>query len=97
MPIFSTLMPYIKERKKGNASKFYIAFLFDGDELTKDNMSGGAEDFMHHLPKGGEGENDGAASSRSCLVDYQLHFQQLRASGVYILKYVMGSKPKLCL
>ena len=32
----------VKERKKGNASKFYIAFLFDGDELTKDNMSGGA-------------------------------------------------------
>ena len=47
MSILTTLMPYIKERKKGNASKFYIAFLFDGDELTKDNMSGGAEDFMH--------------------------------------------------
>ena len=40
MSIFTTLMPYIKERKKGNASKFYIAFFFD--ELTKDNMSGGA-------------------------------------------------------
>ena len=48
MSILTTLMPYIKERKKGNASKFYIAFLFDGDELTKDNMSGGAKDFMHH-------------------------------------------------
>ena len=48
MSILTTLMPYIKERKKGNASKFYIAFLFDGDELTKGNMSGGAEDFMHH-------------------------------------------------
>ena len=47
MSILTTLMPYIKERKKGNASKFYIAFLFDGDELTKDNMSGRAEDFMH--------------------------------------------------
>ena len=34
MSILTTLMPYIKERKKGNASKFYIAFLFDGDELT---------------------------------------------------------------
>ena len=44
MSILTTLMPYIKERKKGNASKFYIAFLFDGEELTKDNMSGGAED-----------------------------------------------------
>jgi hypothetical protein len=48
------------------------------------------------LPEGGEEENDGAASSRSRLVEYQLHFQQLRASGVYILKYVMGSKLKLC-
>ena len=47
LPCLSS-QPYIKERKKGNASKFYIAFLFDGDELTKDNMSGGAEDFMHH-------------------------------------------------
>ena len=48
------------------------------------------------IPEGGEEENDGAASSRSRLVEYQLHFQQLRASGVYILEYVMGSKLKLC-
>ena len=47
LSIFPTLMPYIKERKKGNANKFQIALIFYGDELTKDNMSGGAEDFMH--------------------------------------------------
>ena len=36
MSILTTLMPYIKERKKGNASKLYIAFLFDGDELKEE-------------------------------------------------------------
>ena len=30
MSIFPTLMPYIKERKKGNASKFQIALIFMG-------------------------------------------------------------------
>ena len=47
LSIFPTLMPYIKERKKGNVNKFQIALFFYGDELTKDNMSGGAENFMH--------------------------------------------------
>jgi len=89
---FTTPMSYIKERKKRKASKFHIASPFDGDEL-KDNLFGGAEEHnlsqsihsdsvsfasVSDSPAGGEEENDGAASSRSRAVDYQLHFQQLR-------------------
>ena len=89
---FTTPMSYIKERKKRKASKFHIASPFDGDEL-KDNLFGGAEEHnlsqsihsdsvsfasVSDSPAGGEEENDGAASSRTRAVDYQIHFQQLR-------------------
>ena len=90
----------VAKKKKGNVNKFQIALFFLWGQADQGQYvwgSGGFYASLFDLPKGGEGENDGAASSRSCLVDYQLHFQQLRASGVYILKYVMGSNPKLCL
>ena len=101
-------MSYIKERKKRKASKFHIASPFDGDEL-KDNLFGGAEEHnlsqsihsdsvsfasVSDSPAGGEEENDGAASSRSRAVDYQLHFQQLRLQVTSC--FAMGSMPKLC-
>ena len=103
-------MSYIKERKKRKASKFHIASPFDGDEL-KDNLFGGAEEHnlsqsihsdsvsfasVSDSPAGGEEENDGAASSRSRAVDYQLHFQQLRLQVTTFLNCVKGSELKSC-
>ena len=88
-----------RERRGMPASSKLPKFLWGGraDQGQYVWGSGGFYASVFNLPEGGEEENDGAASSRSRLVEYQLHFQQLRASGVYILKYVMGSKPKLCL